>query len=109
MGGEHNIRRGINRPYKTGFPIFSLHAPYFLGVPVIVLQIPEEASTLDVIWGEKWRSLRKSLSPIFSSGKLKGMMEPMADEVDKYIELLEKESLNGKPICIKNHLEGKLN
>ena len=76
---------------------------------VISLQIPEEASTLDVIWGEKWRSLRKSLSPIFSSGKLKGMMEPMADEVDKYIEVLEKERLNGKPICIKNHLEGKLN
>ena len=36
-------------------------------------------------------------------------MEPMADEVDKYIEVLEKEQLNGKPICIKNHLEGKLN
>ena len=33
-------------------------------------------------------------------------MEPMADEVDKYIEVLEKERLNGKPICIKNHLEG---
>ena len=70
------------------------------------LQIPEEASTLDVIWGEKWRSLRKSLSPIFSSGKLKGMMEPMSDEVDKYIEVLERECKKGKPVVIKNHLEG---
>ena len=50
--------------------------------------------------------MRKSLSPIFSSGKLKGMMEPMSDEVDKYIEVLERECKIGKPMVIKNHLEG---
>ena len=47
------------------------------------------------------------MSPIFSSGKLKGMMELMAGEADKYIEVLEKEHAKGKPICIKNHLEGE--
>ena len=34
------------------------------------------------------------------------MMEPMADEVDKYIDELDKECLKGKPIKIKDLLDG---
>ena len=48
------------------------------------------------------------MSPIFSSGKLKGMMEPIAEEVEKYIDVLEEERKKGKPINIKKTVTGEL-
>ena len=47
------------------------------------------------------------MSPIFSSGKLKGMMEPIAEEMEKYIDVLEEERLKGKPINSKKMITGE--
>lgn len=72
------------------------------------MQVTDASSTLDIIWGEKWKNLRKNMSPIFSSGKLKGMMEPIAEEVEKYIDVLEEERKKGNPINIKKTVTGEL-
>ena len=72
-----------------------------------LLKVTDATSTLDVIWGEKWKNLRKNMSPIFSSGKLKGMMEPIAEEMGKYIDILEKKCKEGKPININKEITGK--
>ena len=71
------------------------------------MQVTDASSTLDVIWGEKWKNLRKNMSPIFSSGKLKGMMEPIAEEMEKYIDVLEEERIKGKPINSKKMITGE--
>ena len=47
------------------------------------------------------------MSPIFSSGKLKGMMEPIAEEMEKYIEVLEEDCKKGQPINIKKKITGE--
>ena len=72
-----------------------------------LLKVTDASSTLDVIWGEKWKNLRRNMSPIFSSGKLKGMMEPIAEEMEKYIDILEEKCKMGKPINIKKEITGK--
>jgi cytochrome P450 len=41
---------------------------------------------------EKWRIIRKLLSPTFTSGKLKGMMEHMGKVADNMVECLREKS-----------------
>ena len=53
--------------------------------------------------GEVWRSLRKILSPTFTSGKLKSMLEPIEETVDNLIKHLgtlaeQNAAVNVKPI-----------
>jgi cytochrome P450 family 6 len=53
--------------------------------------------------GEVWRSLRKILTPTFTSGKLKSMLEPIEETVDNLIKHLvtladQNTSINVKPI-----------
>ncbi|CAB4063659.1 Cytochrome P450 3A31 [Lepeophtheirus salmonis] len=47
---------------------------------------------LDVSHGAQWKLLRKELSPIFTSGKLKGMMEPVTEIADKFISYIDNQS-----------------
>ena len=58
--------------------------------------------TLDASRGEIWRSLRKILSPTFTSGKLKSMLEPIDEVADNLVKHLEKltseRNVNVKPI-----------
>ena len=59
------------------------------------LQIEEKFTTLDLSGGDIWKNLRKNLSPTFTSGKLKGMMEPMSEVADDMMTFLEKEVTQG--------------
>ena len=52
---------------------------------------PDNQKTLDLASGDEWRSLRKILSPTFTTGKLKAMLEPMAALADRTIEYLTKQ------------------
>ena len=42
--------------------------------------------SLDSAGGEQWKSLRKFLSATFTSGKIKGMVQPIEHQVDKFID-----------------------
>ena len=53
-------------------------------------------TTLDAAKGDTWRVLRKNMSPAFSSGKLKGMMEPMESVCNDMTDFIKEEILNGK-------------
>ena len=59
------------------------------------LQIEEKFTTLDLSGGDIWKNLRKNLSPTFTSGKLKGMMEPMSEVADDMMAFIEKELTRG--------------
>ena len=63
--------------------------------------IPDRRLTLDLTSGEKWKSLRKVMSPTFTSGKLKSMMAPMDKVVDNLIKHLEKEAAKNPVIPVK--------
>ena len=65
--------------------------------------IVDDETTLDIARGETWRALRKILSPTFTSGKMKSMMEPMDEIADRTVEYLSdiiktKPKLDVKPI-----------
>merc|ERR1719412_2582618 len=49
---------------------------------------PEEYTTLELAVGETWKQLRKGMSPPFTSGKVKSMLEPIAGETDRLIRHL---------------------
>ena len=53
------------------------------------IDTPDKYNTIDLSHGEIWHSLRKLLSPTFTSGKLKAMLAPIeaiAEETVSYIE-----------------------
>ena len=68
------------------------------------LDLEDEQTTLDVAKGDTWRDLRKILSPTFTSGKMKGMLEPMEEMVERTIEYMSEQikihpnKLDVKPI-----------
>lgn len=53
------------------------------------------ANMLTLLKGDKWKSMRSMSSPIFTSGKLKGMV-PLIDKVgDRFVKHLEKYGKEG--------------
>jgi cytochrome P450 family 6 len=55
------------------------------------VETPDDMTTLDISKGDAWRGLRKLLSPTFTSGKMKGMLEPMEAIADKVLDHLSGE------------------
>eukprot|EP00096_Caligus_rogercresseyi_P000299 TRINITY_DN1070_c0_g1_i1.p1 TRINITY_DN1070_c0_g1~~TRINITY_DN1070_c0_g1_i1.p1 ORF type:complete len:397 (-),score=72.56 TRINITY_DN1070_c0_g1_i1:619-1809(-) len=72
----------------------------------IVSDIKDKNLSLDVSHGPIWKLLRKELSPVFTSGKLKGMMEPVSEIGDQFVEYIEKNNHPGKSIFIKKMFQG---
>ena len=68
--------------------------------------IPDNQKTLDLASGDEWRALRKILSPTFTTGKLKGMLEPMDVLADRTIEYLAIKSKNQDKIDVKPYILG---
>ena len=62
--------------------------------------------TLDGTEGIVWKNLRKNMSPTFTSGKLRGMMEPMTQVIDRFMGHLEKMAGEGNEIDVKPILQG---
>ena len=68
--------------------------------------VKDEEMTLDVATGEKWKALRKILSPTFTSGKLKGMLEPIGGIADKAIDHWEDLAKQNPVQDVKKLIEG---
>ena len=64
----------------------------------------DDMKTIDLAQGAEWKNLRKIMSPTFTSGKLKSMMEPISDVADKAMEHLE--SIKNEPIEMKKFFQG---
>ena len=73
-------------------------------------QLEEEITTLDASAGVVWKNLRKNMSPTFTSGKLKGMMEPMTEVIDRFVQQLDKMAAgdDGKEVEVKPILQGAI-
>ena len=53
-----------------------------------------------------WKNLRKNMSPTFTSGKLKAMMEPMTEVIDRFMVHLHKMAGEGNEVEVKPILQG---
>lgn len=79
----------------------------FLIVRISLLQINPKVSTLDFTGGEMWHVLRKNMSPTFTSGKLKGLLEPMSDIASDMIHFLEDRIEQSPEIDVKKMFQSK--
>jgi len=70
------------------------------------MELPDNQMTLDVSGGDTWRALRKLLSPTFTTGKMKGMLEPMDKLADRTIEYLSERAKTQKKIDVKPVIQG---
>lgn len=58
--------------------------------------------TINMATGDEWRDLRKGLSPTFTSGKIKGMLDLLGDSVDNMIDHLEEVTAKDPVVDVKN-------
>ena len=65
--------------------------------------VPDNQITLSLATGDKWRALRKILSPTFTTGKLKGMLEPIDELADRTIKYLVEQRLKSELDLSKFH------
>ena len=73
---------------------------------VVEWDLPDNQVTLDNSGGATWRALRKLLSPTFTSGKMKGMLEPMDQLAERTVEYLAEKSKKEKKIDVKPVIQG---
>ena len=57
--------------------------------------------------GEIWKTLRKLLTGIFSTGKLKAMLPPLMTVSNKNLDYLEKEVAKNPVLNVKPIIQGK--
>ena len=62
--------------------------------------VPDKYKTLDLLIGEDWKYVRKTLSPVFTTGKLKTMIDPIQEVADKLIDHLLYQSSKAGRSCI---------
>jgi len=62
--------------------------------------------TLDASEGIVWKNLRKNMSPTFTSGKLKGMMEPMTAVIERFMGYLEEKAGEDTEVEVKPMFQG---
>ena len=62
---------------------------------------------MDVTRGTRWKSLRKNITPLFSSGKLKRFVEPMNEVIEDFLKHIDRACDKEKPIEVKALLQGK--
>ena len=62
---------------------------------------------LDICGGHVWKSLRKNLSPVFSSGKLKEMMRPMGDVAKQMVMFVEEKLRENEVVNVKEVFSGQ--
>ena len=71
------------------------------------ISLSDDQTTLDMSKGETWKALRKIMSPTFTTGRLKGMVEPMTGLADRTIDFLAKQvEINPGKINVKPILQG---
>lgn len=68
---------------------------------IVDWDLSDSKLTLDLSGGEKWRVLRKAMSPTFSSGKLKGMLDLMDSSVENLMDFLSKEVKKNQVVEVK--------
>ena len=68
----------------------------------------EEMMTLDASEGIVWKNLRKNMSPTFTSGKLKGMMEPMTAVIERFMGYLGEKAGEDTEVEVKPMFQGKI-
>ena len=56
--------------------------------------------------GDTWRALRKMLTPTFTSGKLKGMLDPIEEIADDTIDLLTEKVKDNPEMDLKPIIQG---
>jgi len=78
----------------------------FTDVMTDEMPVAPEQTTLDLSGGDTWRALRKMLSPTFTSGKLKGMLDPIEEIADDTVALLMEKAKSEPEIDMKPTLQG---
>ncbi|XP_043259512.1 cytochrome P450 9e2-like [Colletes gigas] len=63
---------------------------------------PLMGNNLSALRGDRWRDMRKLLSPSFTSAKLKAMFNLVIDCADRFSEHIAEESINGKVYDMKD-------
>ena len=85
--------------YRGGLPVICTVDPQLLKAiyiknfdnftDVMEHEIGKKEKTMDLLDGDTWKILRRKLSPTFTSGKIKGMLDPMEEALQKTVDKLE--------------------
>uniref|UniRef100_A0A0K2T783 Cytochrome P450 n=1 Tax=Lepeophtheirus salmonis TaxID=72036 RepID=A0A0K2T783_LEPSM len=69
-------------------------------------EVQDKNLLLSLSGGSLWKLLRKDMTPVFTSGKLKEMMEPVSEIANQFVAYIETQSSEGKSIKIKHKFQG---
>ncbi|CAB4069309.1 CYP3A [Lepeophtheirus salmonis] len=71
-----------------------------------VAKVQDKNLLLSLSGGSLWKLLRKDMTPVFTSGKLKEMIEPVSEIANQFVAHIETQSSEGKSIKIKHKFQG---